>query len=60
MAGALLATVNRSYELNWLDDFPVKIKALTDEQVNAAIKKYLKPDAMVLVKAGTLPAAATK
>ena len=60
MAGALLATVNRGYELNWLDDFPVKIKALTDEQVNAAIKKYLKPDAMVLVKAGTLPAAATK
>ena len=60
MAGALLNAVNRGYDLNWLDDFPVKIKALTDEQVNAAIKKYLKPGAMVLVKAGTLPASAVK
>ncbi len=60
MAGALLNAVNRGYDLNWLDDFPVKIMALTDEQVNAAIKKYLKPGAMVLVKAGTLPASAVK
>ncbi len=60
MAGALLAAVNRGYDVNWLDDFPLKIKALTDEQVNAAIKKYLKPQAMVLIKAGTLPVAAAK
>jgi zinc protease len=55
MAGALLTTVNRGYGINWLDDFPVHVKALTLEQVNAAIRKYLKPDQMILVKAGTLP-----
>ncbi len=55
MAGALLTAVNRGYSVNWLDDFPVHVKALTLEQVNAAIRKYLKPDQMILVKAGTLP-----
>jgi zinc protease len=55
MANVLLATVNRGYDQTWLDDFPAKVNALTDAQVNGAIKKYLKPDAMVMVKAGTLP-----
>lgn len=31
----------------------MKVNALTNEQVNAAIKKYLKPESMVTVKAGT-------
>ena len=60
MAGALLAAVNRGYEVAWLDEFPLKVKALTDAQVNGAIKKYLKPEGMVLIKAGTLPGAAVK
>lgn len=55
MAGALMAAVNRGYGPDWLDDFPVRVNALTQEQVNAAIRKYLKPDQMILVKAGTLP-----
>ncbi len=53
MADTLLAAINRGYEVNWLDDFPVKINAISAEQVNAAIKKYLKPVDMVLIKAGT-------
>lgn len=56
MADALLAAVNRGYDVNWLDDFPVKINALSNDQVNGAIRKYLKPDSMFLIKAGTLPA----
>ncbi len=56
MADALLAAVNRGYDANWLDDFPTKINALTNDQVNTAIRKYLKPDGMFLIKAGTLPA----
>jgi zinc protease len=60
MAGALLAAVNRGYDVDWLDNFPLKISALTDAQVNGAIKKYLKPEGMVLIKAGTLPAAPVK
>lgn len=57
MAEALLAAVNRGYDVGWLDEFPMKINAINDEQVNGAIKKYLKPDHMVLIKAGTLPTA---
>ncbi len=56
MADTLLAAVNRGYDVNWLDDFPVKINAINAEQVNGVIKKYLKPADMVLIKAGTLPA----
>ena len=55
MAGALLTAVNRGYGVDWLDDFPARVNALTLEQVNAAIRQYLKPDQMILVKAGTLP-----
>ena len=57
MAGALLATVHRGYDLNWLDEFPVKVNALTTAHVNAAIKKYLKPDSLFIIKAGTIPGA---
>ena len=53
MAGALLSSVNRGYDVTWLDEFPARVNALTDQQVNAAIKKYLKPENMVLVRAGT-------
>ena len=58
MAGTLLAAVSRGYGVTWLDELPAKVDALTTEQVNAAVKKYLKPETMVLVKAGTFGAAA--
>ena len=57
LAGAMLAAIHRGYDLNWLDEYPDKINSLTTEQVNAMIKKYLKPDEMVLIKAGTVPGA---
>jgi zinc protease len=57
MAGTLLNAVNRGYDANWLDDFPVEVNALTNDQVNASIKKYLNPESMVMVKAGTFSAA---
>ncbi|MDD5336486.1 MAG: pitrilysin family protein [Rhodoferax sp.] len=55
MANTLLAAVNRGYDVSWLDDFPQKVNALTQQQVNGAITKYLRPDRMVLIKAGTMP-----
>jgi zinc protease len=58
LAGAMLSAVHRGYDLNWLDEYPAKINALTTEQVNGAIKKYLKPENMYLIKAGTIPGAA--
>jgi zinc protease len=57
LAGALLHAVQSGYDLSWLDEYPRVIDALTLEQVNGAIRRYLDPDKMVLVEAGTLTAA---
>jgi zinc protease len=57
MAGALISAVHSGYDVNWLDEYPNKINSLTTEQVNAAIKKHLNPENMVLIKAGTVPGA---
>lgn len=54
MAATLLNTVHRGYDLSWLDEYPRKIEALTTEQVNAAVKKYVKPESMYLIRAGTI------
>ncbi len=55
MAQALLAAVNRGYGVEWLDDYASRVNALTPDQVNATIHKYIKPDKMYLIQAGTLP-----
>lgn len=57
LASSILATVNRGYDLTWLDEYPERINGLTPEEVNAAIKKYLQPDTMTIIKAGTIPTA---
>ncbi len=54
LAEQLLRCAERGFEVSWLDEFPGKIRALTLEQVNAAIKKHLDPAKMVTIKAGTL------
>lgn len=54
LSAALLNAVERGYGPAWLDDYPKKISALTLPEVNGAIKKYLKPESMFLVKAGTV------
>lgn len=54
LAEQLLRCAERGFDVKWLDEFPAKVRALTLEQVNAAIKKHLDPSAMVTVKAGTL------
>ena len=60
LAGAMLSAVHRGYDLTWLDEYPGKINALTTADVNAAIKKHLKPENMILIKAGTVPGAPAK
>jgi len=54
LAEQLLRVAERGFDVGWLDQFPAKVRALTLEQVNAAIKKHLDPDKMVTVKAGTI------
>jgi zinc protease len=57
IANQLMANLLRGYDVGWLDEYPKALKALTRAQVNGAIKAHLNPEAMVLVEAGTLPAA---
>ncbi len=54
MAGALLASIQRGYGVTWPDELPNRIAALTTEEVNAALRRHVQPDALVLIKAGTV------
>jgi len=58
LAETILANAERGFDLGWLDGYPKAVKALTREQVNAAIKAHINPNAMVLVEAGSVPASA--
>jgi zinc protease len=58
LAGAILVSVQRGYDVGWLDAYPEAIKALTRDQVNRAIHSRLDPRAMVLVEAGSVAPAA--
>lgn len=54
--GSLAGTLNNylfiKRDLKWDETFEKKVMDLTPEQINAAMKKYLKPDAINIVKAG--------
>jgi zinc protease len=58
LAGTILADVQRGYGVSRVAEYPQAVKALTREEVNGAIKKHLNPDAMVLIEAGSVAAAA--
>jgi zinc protease len=55
LANAILADVQRGYDVNRIEEYPDAVKALTRDQVNSAIKNHIKPDVMALVKAGSVP-----
>ena len=57
LASAILNSVQRGYDLTWLDRYPQAVEALTSTGVNAAIKAHLNPNSTVLVEAGSLSAA---
>ena len=59
MAGTILLMLNRGMPLAFIDEYPARVNAITREQVNDAIRKYLDPAKMTLVKAGTVEKAAT-
>jgi zinc protease len=56
LAQTILVNTQRGYDPSWLDDYPKALKALTRDQVNAAIKNHLNPSTMVLVEAGSVQA----
>jgi zinc protease len=54
LAGFIVATIQRGYDLDWLDRYPQALKAVTREQVNRAIRTHLDPAKMVLIEAGSV------
>ncbi|MFB6272605.1 MAG: M16 family metallopeptidase, partial [Salinibacter sp.] len=55
LAQSILTNAERGFEVSYLDDFPDEIRGLTLDEVNEAIRKYLDPDAIQEVLAGTRP-----
>ncbi len=58
IATAIVAAVQRGYDLGWLDQYPQALRSLTREQVDRAIRAHISPDSLVLVEAGSIPAPA--
>jgi zinc protease len=54
LAETILINTQRGFEPAWLDTYPKALKALTREQVNAAIRAHINPGTMVLVEAGSV------
>ena len=54
MGGILLRTVQRGLPLTWIDTYPKSVDALTLDEVNSAIKRYVDPQKLVIVKAGSV------
>ena len=54
VAAQLLSLAQRNIKMDYLDEYPDKINALTLNEVNAAIKKYIKPENLYIVVAGSV------
>lgn len=54
LAGQILTNAERGRPTSFLDDYPGLINSLTLDQVNKAIRKYIHPDQLVIVTAGTI------
>ena len=59
MAFTLLSSVRRGLALNWIDDYPKNVEAVTLDQVNGAIKRHIDPGKLVIIKAGNVGADAS-
>jgi zinc protease len=60
IAGTLLRTVQRGLPLEWVDQYPKNVDALTLDQVNRAIRRYVDPAKLVVIRAGSVPDAASR
>lgn len=55
LAQSLLTNAERGFSVDYLDKFPKIVEGLTLNEVNAAVQNYLKPSALHVAMAGTLP-----
>ena len=54
LANQLLAFAERGYDLSYVDEYPSKVRSVTLDEVNNMIKKYINPDKIAMVIAGTV------
>lgn len=54
LAGTVLNFVERGLEPSYIDQYSKGIEAVTLEQVNAAIKKYVDVNNLIVIKSGSL------
>jgi len=54
MARTILNFIERGLEPNYIEQYPNDIQKATLQQVNDAIKKYVKLDKMIIIKSGSL------
>jgi zinc protease len=60
LASTILTSIQRGYDLRWLDGYPEAVRAVSREEVNRAIRTHLDPSSMVLVEAGSVGAPPAK
>lgn len=54
MARNILAVIQRGDQPSYIYEYPAMLQAVTLEQVNAAIKKYIDVDKLIIIEAGSL------
>lgn len=54
LASQILSTLQEELPLTFLDQYPTKVASVTLDQVNEAFRRYIKPDQMTTVIAGTV------
>lgn len=54
MASNIMAVVQRGEQPDYIDEYPAMLEAVTLEEVNAAIKKYIDVEKLIIIEAGSL------
>jgi predicted Zn-dependent peptidase len=54
LAATLLTNAERGFDVGYLDQYPDELRSVSLAQVNAALQRYLQPEALHCTVAGTL------
>lgn len=57
LAGTLLRNAERGFEVAYLDQFPERVRGLSLQEVNEAVRRYFDPEALHVARAGQIEAA---
>jgi len=54
LASSILSFVNQGKKPSYIDQYPKDINAITINEVNTVIKKYINPDTFIIIKSGSI------